>query len=532
MVVSKASFESRPKYRGLSKHEKEARYKQHLMSEGGIRDKSLPARGPRGNMGRTRGKGHFIGDAYRYGKEKFHKYGDMIPKGTFEKLGNLSGMPWGGSAGKLISMMTGKGDYEVMRNSLMKGSAGGAAVPGAMSFSATGAANCRLQKREFIMEVKTPPYTGSGANTSSPFNMDSFRLQCSDGKTFPWIAKISQHFTEWELEGCIFTFESTSSNFAQNSGLGAIAMATQYNSNDTPYTDMEEMLQSAYNTRGNPSQYIEHGIECDEELQESDHLYVRNYGSKGPPFKYDHGVFYIATEGLPSKVGTVLGRLYCHYDIVLKIPCALKQNPTLGQVCVFQGWTPISSTVACGPFGPVFASTGVWPVALNGFTNFFNSAQSMGLNIGTDISSNFLLMPGAAGPATEPYIPAMYESRFLGWWNDGLDMLGAYTNTTYLTIANPGKYIVKMVACGGIFNAIPGVQPGIFVKTSGLDDTTNIADTSIGGVAPNFGTKIGDSVNLSALITLIITTIEPNAVIAFKKVGTNFAEVNVSITVC
>lgn len=399
---------------GLPAAEKERRWKQHLMSEGGLREAPRARARPAGRNG-----GNIITDAANWVDRKFLK---AIPKGTFadvgSKVGSVMGLgALGGEAGALLAQITGRGAYEVKRNSILQG---GDMVPSGLSFSPSGAAGIRVRKREFIKSIKSPTDGDIGAGT--PFTLETFRLQSTDRATFPWLAQISEHFTEWELKGCVFSYETTSSNYSQSMALGTVALATQYNANESSYVSMEEILAAAYHSRGNPAESIMHGIECDPALQSSEHLFTRRPETSGPPNLYDHGVVTIATEGLPyASRDQIIGRLYVTYDIELSLP--VLPNPQLwnGQQALW--WTAASA--ANGPPLGAFVS--------------ITKYDDMGIKTGAAADNNLIVMSPSPAPHARPLSAGIGGSTLLGWMSDN----STASTDQWIYFTAPGMYVVE-----------------------------------------------------------------------------------------
>lgn len=428
MAVTKRTFMSRPKIMALPGPERERRWKQHLMSEGGLRDQRIPQR--------VRGRGDYFSDATAWADRQLAR----IPKGGLASAGRaLGGVP-GEAIGSLISQLTGRGDYNIKRNSLIVD--GHILNPGAVSFSPTGAAAIRVQKREFIANVVSPL-------VPTDFTQQQYRLQCTDKSTFPWLSAIAEHFTEWELHGAIVSYETTSSNYAANMALGTIAIATQYNANELPYSNMEQMLQAAYHSRANPSESLMHGIECDPELQASEHLFTRRFGSAGPPNLYDHGVVSVATEGLPAAAGTIIGRLFITYDIELNLP-ALPADDL--HVMKSSGMYGGFGSTTEPPMGSTLAIVG----------NYITPAQG-GLSFGTATSDNVMSLMPSNGPLARPQLPPADQASLVAWMSDSSVVAGGQ----YLSFAHSGKYLLELTVIGT-------TAPGLFV-----DMTTVTQDVSI-----------------------------------------------------
>jgi len=423
MAVTKQQFYNRPKIRSLNKTDKERRWKQHLMSEGGIRDQ------------RIRGRGGYWSDARDWAGKQMSR----IPKGSFASAGHALAGPAGEAAGRLLAEISGHGDYAVKKNSLILD--GNVLKPGEMSFSPTGASSIRVQRREFVENLVVP-------EDATSFFQHQLRLQCTDPATFPWLSDIAKHFTEWKLHGAIWSYESTSSNFSANMALGTIAFATQYNSNELPYTSMEGMLQSAFHSRANPSESLMHGIECDPALQASDHLFTRRLGAAGPPNLYDHGVTTVATEGLPASTGTIIGRIFITYDIELNIP-ALPIDNAFESLCV------ATLSTSSGTEPPMGSSTLLTTSHLATLTN------------GTAAGSNMLELLPSNGPWSRPQLAPALQGSLVMWLSDSTITAGLQ----YLSFTNPGYYVVELIAG----TTPPAASPGDFCSASSLTPNCTVS---------------------------------------------------------
>jgi hypothetical protein len=390
---------------------------------------------------RIAGRGNYFTKAARYVDNHVLK---KIPRGTFKSIGGaIGGMP-GAALGNAISELSGRGDYAIQKNSIMDGVDQCSA--GAMSFAPSGAARVRVQKREFVANIVAP-------DLPTEFNQQQFRLQATNTATFPWMAGIAYHFTEWELHGCVFTFESTSSNYSNSMALGTLAMATQYNSNEAPYANMEQVLSAAYNSRCNPSESMMHGIECDPSLQASEHLYTRRLGSLGPPNLYDHGVLTIATQGLPAPPGTVLGRLYVNYDIELNIPALPTTSPYIGSAMTILMTAPSPADAPMGSLNTLPSAS-----ALPGL----NFARTPGEGV------NVLYAGINSGPVVRPTLPPSQSQALVAWLTDS-----TLQGSQWLSFTNPGTYTLELSV------GVSGQPSNLFTCTSVSTDVS-ITSTFLG----------------------------------------------------
>lgn len=471
MAVTKASFMARPKIKSLPGPEKERRWKQHLMSEGGIRDRRRPT---------VSGKGNYFLDAMRAIDNRILK---RLPKGSFQSagsaLGSYIGAPQlGGAAGNLLSQITGRGNYKVNTNSIIEGDD---LKPSQLSFSSNGAAAVRLRKREYIGSVVAP-------EEPSAFSTTTYRLQSTDQVTFPWLAEIAGHFTEWQLQGCVFSYETASSPYAANMALGSVALGTKYNSNERPFRNMEEILQSPYHTRGNPSESLMHGIECDPTLQVSERLFTRRPGCEGPPNLYDHGVVTIATEGLPASPGTILGRLFVTYDIELSLP--VLPNPTLAS-----GMSAVFSTGALESSGPAFGPA----------TNLVHKTGELMVGAGTE--DNIVVLGPSNGPHVRP--STSNEQDLIAWISDADVIAGGQ----YITFAQPGSYNLSVTFTSGDMSITSASWPG-FITAAAV--TPQLQVTGIGwDLTPSM--YYLDNYYRGAVFTSVITTTDSDQTVLFTR---------------
>lgn len=241
-----------------------------------------------------------------------------IPSGSFKHFGT----EMGSGLGNMFSKLVGFGDYSMSKNSLTDTSRKmhmGIPVP---MFGNISNGTC-VQHREFITEIR---------GTGSPnFSLQSFPLNPGMNSTFPWLAAMSNNYEQYEFKGMVFEFKSLSSDSTGGAAtaLGAITMATDYDSSEADFTSKAQMEQSQYCTSGKPSIDILHPIECAPNRTSVTVNYIRN-GSNPPGTDirlYDLGKFQIALSGIPAAsapVGALIGELWVTYDIVLYKP---QQNP-------------------------------------------------------------------------------------------------------------------------------------------------------------------------------------------------------------
>jgi len=458
------------------------------MSEGGLRDQSLS---PKNNTQQMRGRGSVYSSAKNWMGRQFQR----IPKGSFRTAGRVLGgalgsSSIGASAGDLLSHITGVGDYTVRKNSIINPQANDI-NPSSMSFTPDGSPLVRIQKREPVAIIYGPD------RNPEDFTTQRFRIQPTDADCFKWLSGIAEHFSEWELHGAVFSYETTSSNYSSEMALGTIGVATQYNVNDTPFSNMEQVLESAYSSRGNPAESILHAIECHPDLQASEHLYTRRLGViVDAPNSYDWGMLTIATEGLPSlSAGKAIGRLYVTYDVEVRLPMLPNKLPYLAGTLGM--WSAASSTDP--PLGS-FPPTVIYAVKLTG---------------GITSGSNVLFLPSSNGPAPRPVLAPDDAAKLALWCSNSTTISGSQ----YLTFAQPGRYNIEITL---VFTATP--QAGALFSCQEL---TEYITASL--LAPVPATSLGGF--LSYYVLQVVTTSEDQSLSLTRQFPDTFATLS-SITVC
>ena len=431
---------------------------------------------------KTRRWQQHLGSVMQFGRTAVSTLQTHVPKGTAEAIGTIFGRP---DLGRKFAQLTGIGDYEVKYNSLMKGSR--VHPLHQASFADIGTSAVRMQKREVIGHV-------IGPNDPTKFSKQEFRLQVADSHSFPWLSRAAAMYSEYMIVGMVISFESTSSNYAQELALGELSIGTQYNANMAGYTDISQCQNGAWSTNGNPSENLHHGIECDPELQNSSSLYIRNPGAEGPPNLYDHGVVTVATQGLPTVAANKsLGRLVVRYDILLRVPREPRkaEDPfTVGHMANPGQWRTIwpAMTAPIMPTEPV-ATIGV------GYTDW-------------------LLMPDSPhvpfSPVAGSVAPGARHLGLLGYISDSAAAPGNVDGQCYIVFASPGQRSITMDVLGtGLgpsfsFNHAPGtyLEKDLEHRFCTIDATTS---TPIGGD------------NKSIRYSLLVTTTGPNGVLLIKQ---------------
>lgn len=223
-------------------------------------------------------------------------------------IGAAVGLGLGSELGEYIY---GQGAYTVRSNTLNnQGSVlpEGVDVP---SFIDLGDST-RIRHREYIKDIAAPTTPTAFSNTGYVINPGNTQL-------FPWLASIAANYQQYEIMGMVFYFKTTTSDYAATGALGTVVMATNYDVLENKYLTKVAMENSQYAVSAKPSRSQLHAIECDPGRTSEVIKYVRDSTSSTSVNQdnrfYDHGKFQIATSGLSSTTGTVIGELWVTYDI-------------------------------------------------------------------------------------------------------------------------------------------------------------------------------------------------------------------------
>lgn len=233
-------------------------------------------------------------------------------------LGAKGGEILGGLAQKAFTSITGLGDYSVNKNVFLGGN-----LPQIMNESGGGGTVIRFQ--EYLGDVRTGAVAGA-------FDIKSYNLNAADSYTFPFLSQIAANYEQYEFEGVVFQFKSTSADAlnSTNTALGSVMLATQYDFVDQPFESKGQMLNYEFSSSCKPSENVLHMIECAPKFTTVNRLYTLTGAlpDNADPRLYNLGRFHIATTGFQAA-DVNIGELHVTYQVRLLKP---KLNVTLGGV--------------------------------------------------------------------------------------------------------------------------------------------------------------------------------------------------------
>lgn len=166
------------------------------------------------------------------------------------------------------------------------------------------------------VNIKSREYLGA-INGASNFTLSTLILNPGLLQTFPQLSKLAMHYEQYQMNGCVFWFHSTSgeSTNSADTAIGEIMMANQPDSTEANPLNKQQMVRLDSAKQAKPSIDQLHGIEC----ADAPIKFIRH----GDPIeatqdanRFDLGKFHLAVEGCNAAV-TRIGELWVTYDVDL-----------------------------------------------------------------------------------------------------------------------------------------------------------------------------------------------------------------------
>lgn len=273
------------------------------------------------------GKGAYTpakGVRLKRGRGGFLDWLGYIPRALGGGIGLLTGgadaarKGWETGAG--ISKTLGLGKYRMMRGrgayetgGAAGSNVGGVTIAAPVPLMHSGEDHIRCVRREYLGDVFTSASAGA-------FSLTSFKINPAEFNFLPWGASIFSNFSEYEIVGMLFHFESSSSAYTTSTTLGTYTMSAEYDPAATdPANRLDMDLLSGSVTR-KIDECSDFFFECDPKQTVLPHKFMRigDQPANTDIRLYDSGKFYIATQGCAASVN--IGSLYVSYDIMAYKP--------------------------------------------------------------------------------------------------------------------------------------------------------------------------------------------------------------------
>jgi len=172
---------------------------------------------------------------------------------------------------------------------------------------------------EFVKDVYAPSIA---ADTSSSYGSETIEINPGLAGFAPNLSQIACNYTEYELQQLVFELRPVISENNVNNGQSGIAMMVfNYNPNEDPYDNKEDVMQAHGSVSGRIVQPIRCGVECDPRKTNKTKFFTRT----GPvPYlkdadEYDMGVLTVATNNIPDTFSNKqIYELWVHYKCLLR----------------------------------------------------------------------------------------------------------------------------------------------------------------------------------------------------------------------
>ncbi len=212
------------------------------------------------------------------------------------------------------------GDMGVVDNSITGEGLSSEGIPQFSSHTST----YTVSKSELVQKLFAPPAGSQEIQYRYSLNPGLLEL-------FPWLSLVAAQFEEYEFKQLMFYYRPMVSDFFSTSGqTGTVAMVTQYNVHDPPFSDLQTALNYDMAAAGKTTGMQRHGVECNPALNSgSPGKFVRlgpientGYGGSQPDLQlYDLGNTSVIINGTdPTLAGQMVGFLYVSYTVELRKP--------------------------------------------------------------------------------------------------------------------------------------------------------------------------------------------------------------------
>lgn len=145
-------------------------------------------------------------------------------------------------------------------------------------------------------------------------------------KSFPLLSRFASKYSEYDFVQCIFHFKSLMTE-GNDKATGSVMLVPSYNPADPPLTDKRGVENSEGAVSDKVTCDLVCGIECDDKkvafggLKYTREVDIDPIGRR----QYDIGSLQVAMQGVP--VGTVIGELWCSYQVRLSKLRPSQQSP-------------------------------------------------------------------------------------------------------------------------------------------------------------------------------------------------------------
>lgn len=217
-----------------------------------------------------------------------YSVGEILP-GLAADIGQKAGSWLGTKAMSLYNKIFGTGDYMiappnmdgVTTNSLMSGAMGSevkSSDPGSVDF-------CGY---EFLGQL----------SHTVDFNVNTFEIDITNSRTFPWLYRASPMFQQWQLKGLVIFIKSISSEFTTANSLGSVGVTVSYDPDEPAPITIEEALNRQFSQSRKISESFAAATECRRDQTIFPTMKIPIVGQHiSSEAEYKFGKFYVYTSG-------------------------------------------------------------------------------------------------------------------------------------------------------------------------------------------------------------------------------------------
>jgi hypothetical protein len=358
------------------------------------------------------------------------------------------------------AQLLGFGDYEVKSNSIAAQATEGQ----------IGSQIPQIINSKYSNIVRHREYIGKVLGSTGAFTIVDHAINPGNNSLFPWLSIQAKGYQRYRWRGLIFEYIPLSADYAANTAMGYVAMATQYNVLENVFGNKRDMMQYEFSNEDKPSKVIMHPVECASDQNTVTEFYVRDgdQAVTGDQRLADIGRFTIATGGNPAADG-YLGDLYASYEVEFFQPRGAQAEGGFAEGC------EASVTTSVGNLAPLGQPVDL--VIDAGSTLVVKTLGGLILRIPSGYKHVFVhlrWLGGSATNATATITPVNCTITYIGGASNGFLLSGSasttYTWTGFLTSSDIDAVMDIQFGTGGTFPT----SPTLFINIMQVPDYSNL----------------------------------------------------------
>lgn len=180
--------------------------------------------------------------------------------------------------------------------------------------------DCEFVKDIFAPTIPVP--SGDSCHVASGFAQQQLQINPGLSGFAPNLSQIAGNYSEYSIKQLVFELRPVISETTVNNGqTGTAMMVFNYNPNEDPYDNKEDIMQAHGSVSGRIVDQIRCGVECDPRKNKDSEFFVRTgpvpYGKDND--EYDLGVLTLATNNIPYQFSNQqIYELWVYYTVELR----------------------------------------------------------------------------------------------------------------------------------------------------------------------------------------------------------------------